>query len=213
VASTKAFVNTLGAFYLLAHHLARVHGLATRAQSDAALAKLAALPEAMRGVCAREDELREHAKRYFHGATSAFFLGRQASFGLAMEGALKLKEISYVHAEGYAAGELKHGPLALVTPGMPVVAFLAHGEPCHEVMISNVMEVRSRGGKVLGFLTAGDDKARGSMDAAFALPPCDPLHYPAVASVAIYLLSYHAALSRGCPIDKPRNLAKSVTVE
>src|SRR5581483_5249951 len=213
VASTKAFVNTLGAFYLLGLHLARVRGTLTRFQSDRAVAKLEALPDEMARVCAQEPKLRGLARALFEDATSAFFLGRQAGHGLALEGALKLKEISYVHAEGYAAGELKHGPLALIVAGTPVVALAPKGEPSHRVMLSNVMEVRARGGRVLGILAAGDEAGLAAVDAAFVLPTSDPLYYPVSASVALYLLSYHAALARGCPIDKPRNLAKSVTVE
>ncbi|MFA5861042.1 MAG: SIS domain-containing protein, partial [Candidatus Thermoplasmatota archaeon] len=213
VASTKAFINTLGAFNLLGLHLARVRGTMTAIQVRRMLGKLEGLPLAMERVCAREDELRKIAEEMFTDATDAFFLGRQLNYGLALEGALKLKEISYIHAEGYAAGELKHGPLALVQASVPIVALVSPSDASHAVMLSNIMEVRARGGKVLGLICAGDVEATHAVDRAFSLPSVDPLHFPVPASVALYLLSYHVALARGCAIDKPRNLAKSVTVE
>jgi glucosamine--fructose-6-phosphate aminotransferase (isomerizing) len=213
VASTKAFVNTLGAFYLLGIHLARVRGALTRVQAERMLDQLRALPEVARRVCSRESELRELAHEHFADAAGAFLLGRQHNFGVALEGALKLKEIAYIHAEGYAAGELKHGPLALVTPGLPIVALVSRRDPSHDVMLSNLSEVRARGARVLSILSERDDAARAVSDAEFVLPSTDKLFFPVPASVALYLLCYHVALARGCAIDKPRNLAKSVTVE
>ena len=153
------------------------------------------------------------AENFFHGAEHAFYLGRQINHGLALEGALKIKEISYLHAEGYAAGELKHGPLALLTPDFPVVACLSDKEPTYGVMVSNIGEVRARGAKVLAIATETDANVHKYVDHVVRVPSSDPVFYPIPASVALYLLAYHAARGRGCNIDRPRNLAKSVTVE
>ncbi|MFA5861875.1 MAG: SIS domain-containing protein, partial [Candidatus Thermoplasmatota archaeon] len=171
------------------------------------------LPRLAQQTLERSDDLRALATSFFHGHKDAFYLGRQINFGLAMEGALKLKEISYVHAEGYAAGELKHGPLALLEPGMPVVAMLPKNDSTYRVMVSNIGEVRARGAKVLAIASEGDASAEKHVDEVFRVPEADPLFYPVPACIALYLLAYHAALERGCSIDKPRNLAKSVTVE
>ena len=213
VASTKAFVNTLGAFYLLGLHLGRARGSLSQDALEAFAAKLDELPLVSARVFAQADELRALGREMFLDAPDAFFLGRQIGHGLALEGALKLKEISYVHAEGYAAGELKHGPLALLSDGVPVTALVPTGDGSHAVMLSNIMEVKARGAKVLGILNEGDREAAKIVDRAFFLPPTDPLLFPVPACIALYLLAYHAALARGCAIDKPRNLAKSVTVE
>jgi glucosamine--fructose-6-phosphate aminotransferase (isomerizing) len=213
VASTKAFVNTLGAFYLLGVHLGQVHGSISAARAQTLAAGLADLPALALRTFERADDIKDAGEEFFRDAADAFFLGRQASHGLAMEGALKLKEIGYVHAEGYAAGELKHGPLALLSKDLPVAALLAPNDSTHGVMLSNIAEVRARGAKVLGILCDTDGAAGLAVDRAVRLPASDPLFYPVPASIALYLLAYHAARSRGCPIDRPRNLAKSVTVE
>jgi glucosamine--fructose-6-phosphate aminotransferase (isomerizing) len=172
-----------------------------------------ALPRLAQQTLERSEDLAALASSFFHGHEHAFYLGRQLNHGLAMEGALKLKEISYVHAEGYAAGELKHGPLALLVPGLPVIALLPKGDETSRVMTSNLGEVRARGAKVLALADAADTSAEKHADEVLRLPSCDTLFFPVPASVALYLLAYHAARERGCDIDKPRNLAKSVTVE
>ena len=131
---------------------------------------------------------------------------------MAMEGALKLKEVSYIHAEGYPAGEMKHGPIALIDRNMPVVA-LAVDDGSREKMISNIEQVRARDGRVIGVLSEGDDELASKCDESLALPRTTPLLYPILTAVPMQLISYHMALKRGCDVDQPRNLAKTVTVE
>ncbi len=213
VASTKAYVNMLGAFYLLGFHLGSVHGRITPARLSAMSAELRALPRIAQLTLEKADSIQAFGETFFAGSNDAFFLGRQINYGLAMEGALKLKEISYIHAEGYAAGELKHGPLALLVPGLPVVALLPHGDPTYGVMVSNIGEVRARSAKVLAIASELDSNAAKYADYVLRVPATDPLFYPIPTCVAMYLLAYHAALGRSCSIDQPRNLAKSVTVE
>jgi glucosamine--fructose-6-phosphate aminotransferase (isomerizing) len=213
VASTKAFVNMLGAFYLLGIHLGQARGVLTPDEAKQHASDLRALPRLAQQTLERSEDLRALATTFFHAHEHGFYLGRQANHGVALEGALKLKEISYLHAEGYAAGELKHGPLALLQPGLPIVALLPRGDPTYRVMTSNIGEVRARGAKVLAVACEGDANAGKHADESFRVPDCDPLYFPVPASVALYLLAYHVARERGCDIDKPRNLAKSVTVE
>lgn len=213
VASTKAFVNMVGSFYLLAIHLAQARGRLSPTEAQALVANLVDLPALASRTLERAEEIRSTGEAFFRGADDAFFLGRQLTHGLALEGALKLKEISYVHAEGYAAGELKHGPLALLAEGLPVTALLSPQDTTHAVMLSNIQEVKARGAKVLGILSETDASAAMIVDCAVRLPATASLWYPIPASIALYLLAYEAARARGCPIDRPRNLAKSVTVE
>ena len=213
VASTKAFVNMLGGFYLLGLHVGRLRGTLDEVEAQALIDELAELPGVAERALAREEDVAFVSREVFDGVSDAFFLGRQLTHGLAMEAALKLKEISYIHAEGYAAGELKHGPLALLEPGVPVTALVPCDEPTYAVMLSNIVEARARGAHILGVLMDGDNRAVSCVDSVIRVPRTHPLYYPVPAAVALYLLSYHAALARGCPIDKPRNLAKSVTVE
>ena len=213
VASTKAFVNMVGGFYLLGMHLGVVRGRLLPDQAKRLSSELRGLPRLAQQTLEKAPEIQALASRFFAGFNDAFFLGRQINYGLAMEGALKLKEISYIHAEGYAAGELKHGPLALLVPGLPVVALLPEKDTTYGVMVSNIGEVRARGAKVLAICSETDTSAEKYADKVFRVPRTDPLFYPVPACVVMYLLAYHAARERGCSIDKPRNLAKSVTVE
>jgi glucosamine--fructose-6-phosphate aminotransferase (isomerizing) len=140
------------------------------------------------------------------------FLARGTQYPMAMEGALKLKEVSYIHAEGYPAGEMKHGPIALIDKTMPVVA-LALDDGTREKMLSNIEQVRARDGIVVGIVTEGDDEIAAKCDYALSLPRTTPLLYPLLSAIPMQLLSYHIALLRGCDVDQPRNLAKTVTVE
>jgi glucosamine--fructose-6-phosphate aminotransferase (isomerizing) len=213
VASTKAFVNMVGAFYLLGLHLGQVRGRLLPDEAKRLKSELRALPRLAQQTLERAPEIAALAGQFFAGFDDAFYLGRQINYGLAMEGALKLKEISYVHAEGYAAGELKHGPLALLVPGLPVVALLPEKDPTYGVMVSNIGEVRARGAKVLAIASETDPNAEKYADKVFRVPRTDPLFFPVPACVVMYLMAYHAARERGCSIDKLRNLAKSVTVE
>jgi glucosamine--fructose-6-phosphate aminotransferase (isomerizing) len=141
-----------------------------------------------------------------------YYLGRHVNYPVAMEGALKLKEISYIHAEAYAAGELKHGPLALITKDTPVLA-IAVDDPTYDKMRSNIGEVNARGARILGVGTEGDRELPKFVDDAIAIPRMSWIYSPVPVSVALMLFAYHVARLRGCPIDRPRNLAKSVTVE
>ena len=211
VASTKAFTTQLTALALLALELGRHHGL-DPARYAALVKQLESCPGAVRGALALDGRMRELAER-FVTKQHALFLGRGAQFPIAMEGALKLKEISYIHAEAYAAGELKHGPLALVDETMPVIA-VAPNDHLLEKLKSNIEEVRARGGEL--YVLADADVAahmplRGGH--LIALPPCGALIAPIVFTVPLQLLAYHVAVLRGTDVDQPRNLAKSVTVE
>jgi len=140
------------------------------------------------------------------------FLGRALAFPAAMEGALKMKEISYIHAEGYAAGEMKHGPIALIDPAFPTIA-IATKHALRSKMISNIEQVQARGGSVLAVVTEGDDEITALADQSFAIPEVSELLEPIVASIPLQLLAYYVAIHRGCDVDQPRNLAKTVTVE
>ncbi|MBI4260471.1 MAG: SIS domain-containing protein, partial [Actinobacteria bacterium] len=158
-----------------------------------------------------DDEIRELAPRYA-GARDFIFIGRHTGYPAALEGALKLKEISYIHAEGYPAGELKHGPIALLEPGVPVVAVATE---CHVYpkMLSNIQEVRARGAEVIAVASEGDEEIRKYANHVLYVPRTPELLSPVVVSVPLQLLAYHIAKERGCDVDQPRNLAKSVTVE
>ncbi|UXI68724.1 glutamine--fructose-6-phosphate transaminase (isomerizing) [Tahibacter amnicola] len=211
VASTKAFTTQLAALSLLALELARHHGIDPQ-RYEALVRQLQTLPGAVNAALALDGEIRQLAER-FVSKQHALFLGRGTQFPIAMEGALKLKEISYIHAEAYAAGELKHGPLALVDEEMPVIA-VAPNDHLLEKLKSNIEEVRARGGEL--YVLADADVAQHMPHAngkMITLPPCGELIAPAVFTVPLQLLAYHVAVLRGTDVDQPRNLAKSVTVE
>ena len=211
VASTKAFTTQLAALFLLTLVLAKMRGHLSPERESDLLAQMRHLPAAMKHVLAVEPAVKEWAKR-FAGKDHALFLGRDVNFPIAMEGALKLKEITYIHAEAYAAGELKHGPLALVDANMPVVV-VAPKDALIEKLKSNIQEVRARGGEL--FVFADKDTHIEEEDFLHVINLVDhagPLS-PILHVVPLQLLSYHAALARGTDVDKPRNLAKSVTVE
>ncbi|MDE2085056.1 MAG: glutamine--fructose-6-phosphate transaminase (isomerizing) [Xanthomonadaceae bacterium] len=211
VASTKAFTTQLGALALFALELARHHGL-DAARYTALVQQLESLPGAVRDALALDARIKQLAER-FVAKEHTLFLGRGTQFPIAMEGALKLKEISYIHAEAYPAGELKHGPLALVDETMPVIA-VAPNDHLLEKLKSNLEEVRARGGEL--YVLADADVARHMPqrdDHLLALPPCGELIAPIVFTIPLQLLAYHVAVQRGTDVDQPRNLAKSVTVE
>jgi glucosamine--fructose-6-phosphate aminotransferase (isomerizing) len=154
----------------------------------------------------------EHIAREFASAENALYLGRGFQFPVALEGALKLKEISYIHAEGYPAAEMKHGPIALIDEDMPVV-FVATQDEVYEKVVSNIQEVKARGGRILSIVTEGDTKVKALSDHVLEIPKVHEALAPLLTAVPMQLLSYHIALLRGCNVDQPRNLAKSVTVE
>ena len=215
VASTKAFTTQLVALYLLALHLARVKGTLGPQERQPHLDALAHLPQLVEQVLKADEQIQEVAAR-FHTRSDFLFLGRGIHYPIALEGALKLKEISYIHAEGYPAGEMKHGPIALIDDQMPVVALLPY-DAVYEKMLGNVQEAKARGGTVIAVATEGapglDRILHPERDALIRLPPAPALTSPIVATVPLQLLAYHIAVRRGCDVDQPRNLAKSVTVE
>jgi glucosamine--fructose-6-phosphate aminotransferase (isomerizing) len=210
VASTKAYSTQLIAMYLIGLHLARLRGVGEeilRYYID----QLAALPSLVESLMDRDEEIERLAKT-LASKQDFFFLGRGMDFAVALEGALKLKEITYLHAEAYAAGEMKHGPLALISTDTPVVC-LATSDRLREKMISNIKEMKARGGVCIGILTEGDDRTSLISDHSIYLPPIDELLSPSVSIVPLQMLSYFIARELGREIDQPRNLAKSVTVE
>jgi glutamine---fructose-6-phosphate transaminase (isomerizing) len=211
VASTKAFTAQLSALYLLALHLARVRNVMQIADGKAWLDRLVVLPSLVERVLGREAEIVAIAKRYFK-KRNFLFLGRGINYPIALEGALKLKEISYIHAEGYAAGEMKHGPIALIDKDMPVVV-LAPRDRLYEKTVSNLMEVKARRAPVIAFVAEGERELGKIADAVFTIPDTHPLVTPILFTIPLQLLAYHIAVLRGADVDQPRNLAKSVTVE
>jgi glucosamine--fructose-6-phosphate aminotransferase (isomerizing) len=172
---------------------------------------LDAAPDLMKKTLQQSDRIREIARQYARHR-DFLYLGRGLDYPLALEGALKLKEISYIHAEGYAAGEMKHGPIALIDSEMPVVAIAPAG-PTYEKMVSNIEEVKARDGKVIAIVTEGDETIAANVDAVITIPPAAPWIHPLLVALPLQLLAYYIAVERGCDVDKPRNLAKSVTVE
>ncbi|SHF08172.1 MULTISPECIES: glutamine--fructose-6-phosphate transaminase (isomerizing) [Caloramator] len=211
VASTKAYVTQLIAIYIVALYLARLNGKMSVEEYRVIRDELLNLPEKAEEVLKRKEEIQKFAaKNYNH--KDIFYLGRGLDFAVALEGALKIKEISYIHAEAYAAGELKHGPIALIDKGVPVIA-LATQEDLYDKMVSNIKEVVTRGAKVLGIAFDGHEDILKVVDQAVYIPKTLPLLAPVLSVIPLQLLSYYAAVERGCDVDKPRNLAKSVTVE
>ena len=210
VASTKAFTSQLTALLLFALRLARHRGM-SRDEGRRLVQQIAGLSDLVEETLKREAEVRAIAAD-LAGAEHALYLGRGLQFPVALEGALKLKEISYIHAEGYPAAEMKHGPLALVDGTMPVV-FLAPRDAVFEKVRSNMQEVKARGGRIVAVTTQGADGLQGLATWQVRTPACPPLLAPLLTVVPLQLLAYHTALLRGCDVDRPRNLAKSVTVE
>ena len=215
VASTKAFTSQLVALYLLALRLAQARGTLSLEGSKPHVDALLQLPQLLDETLKLAPEMEEIAAR-FHTRTDFLYLGRGVNYPIALEGALKLKEISYIHAEGYPAGEMKHGPIALIDERMPVVA-LAPADHVFEKMIGNMQEAKARGGSVIAVTTRGDRKLWSILDRArdvvVELPPAPEFLTPIVMVLPLQLLAYNIAVRRGCDVDQPRNLAKSVTVE
>jgi glucosamine--fructose-6-phosphate aminotransferase (isomerizing) len=210
VASTKAFVSTIAILTLLAVHLGRLRNLSAKRALDV-LHGLEALPKQIEKILAQNDTLKKIAKKYAK-ADDFFFLGRGYTFPIALEGALKLKEISYIHAEGYSAAEMKHGPIALIDKNTPTV-FLVPQDAMYEKTLANLAMIRARQGPIIALATEGDKGIKKVADDVIYLPPTLDLLNPILASVPLQLFAYYIAVARGCDVDKPRNLAKSVTVE
>jgi glutamine---fructose-6-phosphate transaminase (isomerizing) len=215
VASTKAFTSQLVALYLLALRLGQVRGTLSPEASKPLVNALLQLPHVLEETLKMAPEVEEVAGR-FQSRTDFLYLGRGINYPIALEGALKLKEISYIHAEGYPAGEMKHGPIALIDERMPVVTLAPH-DHVFEKMIGNMQEVKARGGSVIALTTRGDDKLGSildrSRDCILEVPRTSDLLTPIVMALPLQLLAYDIAVRRGCDVDQPRNLAKSVTVE
>jgi len=210
VASTKAFTSQIVALTLLALWLGRQRGLSLEMGQEIAC-QLARLPSHITRALALEPRVRAVAEAYA-GRGSFLYLGRGVSFPVALEGALKLKEISYIHAEGYPAAEMKHGPIALIDTEMPVV-FVAPRDDVYRKVLSNMQEVKARGGHVIAVTTEGRDDLGTLVDHRLSVPATAPLLSPVLTTIPLQLLAYHLAVVRGCDVDRPRNLAKSVTVE
>src|SRR3954465_13804007 len=215
VASTKAFTSQLVALHLLAIYLGQIRGTLTPEQARPHLEALTQLPMLLEQTLKCEALTEEIAKRFYQ-RSDFLYLGRGINYPIALEGALKLKEISYIHAEGYPAGEMKHGPIALIDEKMPIVAIAPH-DAVFEKMIGNIQEAEARGGWVIALTTEGNDGIRQLLDPAqdflLTVPQSHPLLIPVLMVIPLQLLSYHSAVRRGCDVDQPRNLAKSVTVE
>jgi glutamine---fructose-6-phosphate transaminase (isomerizing) len=211
VASTKAFTAQVTMLYLLALYGGLIRGTLSQVQAKEIISDLVHLPRWIGETLKLEKQVQEIARK-FHRARNFLFLGRHLNYPIALEGALKLKEISYIHAEGYPSGELKHGPIALIDSDMPVVA-IATQSSVYEKVISNVEEVKARGAQVILLATEGDDRAKALTPDTLLLPRVPEFLAPCVNVVPLQLLAYHIAVLRGCDVDQPRNLAKSVTVE
>lgn len=211
VASTKAFTTQLASLYLMTLAIAKVKGRLSEEKENEAMQDLRHMPEAIKKVLDKEPEIVDLASD-FADKNNALFLGRGLHYPIALEGALKLKEISYIHAEGYPAGELKHGPLALVDSRMPVVT-IAPNDELLEKLKSNMQEVKARGGKLYVFADAGTRIVPSDGVKVLQMPENYRDLSPVLHVVALQLLAYHTAVARGTDVDKPRNLAKSVTVE
>src|SRR6266704_1768566 len=211
VASTKAFTSQIVALLLLGLHLGRRREQLDVEDGQRLVAELRALPDLVTRTLELEPQVRELATHYAD-ARNALYLGRGVNFPVALEGALKLKEISYIHAEGYPAAEMKHGPIALIDESMPVV-FLAPKDQVYPKALSNMQEVKARGGHIIAITTEGNGDLRHLADHQLRVPACPALLSPVLTVIPLQLLAYHIAVLRGCDVDRPRNLAKSVTVE
>ncbi|HSB76952.1 MAG TPA: glutamine--fructose-6-phosphate transaminase (isomerizing), partial [Terriglobales bacterium] len=218
VASTKAFTAQLTALYLFALYLAEARGVLQTEEARQLIHQLTLVPGKLETLLTHEEDCEELAKEYVR-SQDFLFLGRGIHYPVALEGALKLKEISYIHAEGYPAGEMKHGPNALIDENLPVV-IVATRDPAdagsrvrYEKTLSNLKEVKARSGRVIALATEGDEEIGEAADQVLWIPPAPELLLPILEIVPLQLLAYHIAVRRGCDVDQPRNLAKSVTVE
>ncbi|WP_341902669.1 glutamine--fructose-6-phosphate transaminase (isomerizing) [Fluviicola taffensis] len=211
VASTKAFTAQVTVLTLMALSLAHKKGTLSESKFRTMLSELEIIPDKVKRVLERNAEIEEIAKIY-KDANNALYLGRGSSFPVALEGALKLKEISYIHAEGYPAAEMKHGPIALIDEEMPVFVIATKGTS-YEKVVSNIQEVKARKGKIIAIVTEGDVDVKAMADHVIEIPDTDEHLVPILATIPFQLLSYHIAVMRDCNVDQPRNLAKSVTVE
>ncbi|MBP2437397.1 glutamine--fructose-6-phosphate transaminase (isomerizing) [Microbacterium amylolyticum] len=216
VASTKAFVAQITALYLLALHVGRIRGSLAPEVGAEAVEQLESLPEKIQWILDNEQERTEQLARWMADTRSVLFLGRHVGYPIALEGALKLKEISYIHAEGFAAGELKHGPIALIEPGQPVFVVVPSprgSATMHAKVVSNIEEIRARGARVIAIAEQGDSAVLPHADEVLRIPLAAPLFEPLLAVVPLHIYAMGLATAKGLDVDQPRNLAKSVTVE
>jgi len=211
VASTKAFTAQVTVLTLLALKLAREKGIMAQETYQHLIHELMLIPDKVKMILDKNNHIKNVASKY-KDTSNAIFLGRGSLFPVALEGALKLKEISYIHAEGYAAGEMKHGPIALVDDNLPVIVVAAK-DNYYTKIVSNIQEIKARKGQIIAVVTAGDEDLTGMVSDLLEIPSSHPLVTPLLAIIPLQLLAYHMAVMRGCNVDQPRNLAKSVTVE
>lgn len=211
VAATKTFISQLGVLYLLAFYFGKCKGKLSSDRIKRMLASLKRIPAQITRINSNKEIIRKYAEK-FSASNDVFFIGRTFNYPIALEGALKLKEISYIHAEGYAAGELKHGPLALITKNTPVIAIATKGL-IYDKMVNNIKEVKAREAPIIAIADEKDTEIEKYVDAVIRVPATEDILSPILATVVMQLFSYYTARARNCPIDQPRNLAKSVTVE
>jgi glucosamine--fructose-6-phosphate aminotransferase (isomerizing) len=211
VASTKAFTTQITVLILLSLKIAALRNTIQASESKRLLDELIQIPDLISSFLKQISEIKEIAKIY-HKASNMLYLGRGFNFPVALEGALKLKEISYIHAEGYPAAEMKHGPIALIDKEMPVIV-IATKKGHYDKIVSNVQEIRSRGAKIISIVSSGDESIKKMSDHCIEIPESDEIFSPLFATIPLQLLSYYIAILRNCNVDQPRNLAKSVTVE
>ena len=211
VASTKTFTCSMEALYILSAYLGHQNGFLSEEMLREKLMDLEKLPDKL-GKITSDSETYVKLAELYHDRSNVLYLGRGINYPIALEGALKLKEISYIHAEGFPAGEIKHGPIALVDEHIPVVAIVTSGK-MREKMINNIYEVKTRGGKIIAVATEGDEEIQSLADHTIFIPKTTDMLTPLLTTVPLQLLAYHIAVKRGCDVDQPRNLAKTVTVE
>ncbi len=211
VASTKAFSSQVAVLTLMALHLGHKKGTITNSQFHELLTELDNIPNKIEKMLESDDQVLEITEKYSNMA-NFLYLGRGVNFPVALEGALKLKEISYIHAEGYPAAEMKHGPIALIDQSMPVVVIANQGSQ-YEKIVSNVQEIKARNGNIIAIVTEGDTTLKNLANFCIEIPQTEEALTPLITTIPLQLLSYHIAVYRGCNVDQPRNLAKSVTVE
>jgi glucosamine--fructose-6-phosphate aminotransferase (isomerizing) len=211
VASTKAFTAQLTVLTLIAMHVGMRNKQLSSKRFSRLLVELNSIPKKVEQLLKQDDAIKAIAEK-FQNNENALYLGRGVNFPVALEGALKLKEISYIHAEGYPSAEMKHGPIALIDEEMPVF-FVATADDVYEKVVSNVQEVKARGGRLVALVTAGNSDLKSLAEFVIEIPNCDQALAPLLTTIPLQLLSYHIAVLRECNVDQPRNLAKSVTVE
>ena len=216
VASTKAFVAQITALYLFALHLGRVRGLLSKFDAAQHVRELEAIPAKIQRVLDEEQKHIEQLAHWMADTRAVLFLGRNVGYPISLEGALKLKELAYIHAEGFAAGELKHGPIALIEPGQPVFVVVPsprESPVIHSKIVSNIQEIRARGARVIVIAEEGDAAVLPYADEVLRVPLAGPLFEPLLAVVPLQIFAMALATAKGLDVDQPRNLAKSVTVE